>query len=83
MQIMPRILVVLLLFSLSPYAAAGAGMLDRIRTSQNLTIAYAPNAFPISFKGARKIDTGSKLPFSDAVVVGKVTLPMVAGKIVW
>jgi ABC-type amino acid transport substrate-binding protein len=48
-----RLIAVLLFAAVSLQTVAGTGMLDRIRTSQTLTIAYAPNAYPISFKGEK------------------------------
>jgi ABC-type amino acid transport substrate-binding protein len=51
MSISFRFLVALFLTGLTCQAAAGTGMLDRIKTSQSVTVAYAPNAAPISFEG--------------------------------
>ena len=49
MKAASRLLIALLALSL-PLQAAAIDMLDRIKTTKTLTIAYAPNSFPVSFK---------------------------------
>lgn len=43
--------VLFLLVMLLPLHASALGVLDRIKTTKTLTIAYSPNTYPISFKG--------------------------------
>ena len=44
-------IALLLLLAVAP-SLAGSGAMDRIRAGKTLTIAYAPNAYPLSFKDA-------------------------------
>ena len=44
-------IALLLLLVVAP-SLAGSGAMDRIRVGKTLTIAYAPNAYPLSFKDA-------------------------------
>jgi len=50
MHAFSRLLAALLLVCLPFQAGAAAGMLERIKATKTLTIAYAPNSYPISFK---------------------------------
>lgn len=47
-----RLLAALVLALLPALALAGSGALDRIAVGKTLRIAYAPNAYPLSFKDA-------------------------------
>lgn len=51
MQVFCRSLAVLLSFYLPFQAVASAGVLERIKATKTLTIAYTPSSYPISFKG--------------------------------
>lgn len=43
--------VLLILAMVLPLHAAALGVLDRVKATKTLTIAYSPNSYPISFKG--------------------------------
>jgi ABC-type amino acid transport substrate-binding protein len=50
MRFVPRLLLALVLLCLPLHASAATGVLDRVKAAKILTIAYAPNAYPISFQ---------------------------------
>lgn len=50
MQAPTHPLITLILMCLSLQVSAGAGVLERIKATKTVTIAYSPNAGPISFK---------------------------------
>ena len=54
----------------APEAAAGTGALDRIRASGTITIAYDPNAYPLSFKDADGAPRGYSVDLCRRVVAG-------------
>lgn len=51
MRALSRLLVSLLLLNLPLQVLASVGVLDRIKATGAMTIAFDPNAYPISFKG--------------------------------
>ena len=69
---LPRVLTGLFLATLllaSPLlATAGTGALDRIKAAKTITIAYAPNAYPISFRDADGAPRGYSVDLCRRVV---------------
>jgi glutamate/aspartate transport system substrate-binding protein len=51
MQVLSRLLIALPLLCLTLDASAAGGVLERLKVAKTLSIAYAPNSYPISFKG--------------------------------
>lgn len=51
MPFVPRLLIVLVVLNLPFQTAVALEMLDRIKATMSLTIAFAPNSYPISFRG--------------------------------
>jgi ABC-type amino acid transport substrate-binding protein len=51
MPFVPRLLIALVALSLPFQTAVALEMLDRIKATMSLTIAFAPNSYPISFRG--------------------------------
>jgi ABC-type amino acid transport substrate-binding protein len=47
-----RLGLLILLLLAAPAVLAGTGVLDRLKAAKTITIAYAPNAYPISFRDA-------------------------------
>ena len=51
MQFVSRLLIALVVLNLPFQTAVALEMLDRIKATMSLTIAFAPNSYPISFRG--------------------------------
>ncbi len=51
MPFVPRLLIALVVLNLPFQTAVALEMLDRIKATMSLTIAFAPNSYPISFRG--------------------------------
>ncbi len=56
------------LLALPSLATAGTGALDRIKAAKTITIAYAPNAYPISFRDADGAPRGYSVDLCRRVV---------------
>ncbi len=57
------------LLALPLLATAGTGALDRIKAAKTITIAYAPNAYPISFRDADGAPRGYSVDLCRRVVL--------------
>jgi len=66
----PVLGVALLLLAAALPAAADTGALDRIKASGTITIAYDPNAYPISFKDADGAPRGYSVDLCRRIVAG-------------
>lgn len=76
--------VALLLLAAALPAAADTGALDRIKASGTITIAYDPNAYPISFKDADGAPRGYSVDLCRRIVAGvQRTLELDALEVAW
>ena len=53
MPVPMRLLIALTLLCLTLQASAAVGVLERIKATKTLSVAYAPNAYPLSFKNEK------------------------------
>jgi ABC-type amino acid transport substrate-binding protein len=70
MPVLTRLLCALALIFLPLQASAAAGALDRIKATKKITIAYAPNAYPISFKTEEGKPSGYSVDLCRRIVAG-------------
>jgi len=68
MQVLMRLLITLALVCPPLYASAAVGVLDRIKATKTLSIAYAPNAYPVSFKNEEGKPSGYSVALCERVV---------------
>jgi ABC-type amino acid transport substrate-binding protein len=70
MQVLTRFLIALSLLWLPAQASLAVGVLDRIKDTKTLAIAYAPNAYPISFKSEEGEPSGYSVDLCRRIVAG-------------
>jgi ABC-type amino acid transport substrate-binding protein len=70
MQVLTRLLIALSLLYLPLQVSAAMGVLDRIKAAKTVTIAYAPNAYPISFKSEENEPRGYSVDLCRRIVAG-------------
>jgi ABC-type amino acid transport substrate-binding protein len=70
MQVLTRLLIALPLLWLPVQALSDVGALDRIKAAKTVRIAFAPNAYPISFKNEEGEPQGYSVDLCRRIVAG-------------
>ena len=67
MQVLMRLLITLALVCPPLYASAAIGVLERIKATKTMSIAFAPNAYPVSFKNEEGKPSGYSVDLCERV----------------
>lgn len=70
MNLFSRLLIALLILHLPLQTFAAVGVLERIKATKTITIAYAPNSYPISFKDEDGQALGYSVDLCRRIVAG-------------